>query len=79
MCPTGSRRCQTEEVSGGDEAAEVSVKKVSVMERGRFYTAPACGRSDAELRRRRWKKDSREAKEEEEEEESCGVTVQRLE
>lgn len=34
VCPTGSRRCQTEEVSDGGEAEKVSVKEVSVMERG---------------------------------------------
>lgn len=33
VCPTGSRGCQTEEVSGNDEAEDVSVKKVSLMKR----------------------------------------------
>lgn len=43
VCPTGSRRCQTEEVSGGGEAEEVSVK-VSVMERGSLCSAELWGK-----------------------------------
>ena len=38
VCPTGSRRCQMEEVSDGCGAEEVSDKEVSVMERGALYS-----------------------------------------
>ena len=39
VCPAGSRRCQTEEVSDGGGAEEVSDEEVSLMERGALYSA----------------------------------------
>lgn len=39
VCPTGSRRCQMEEVNDGGGAEEVSDMEVSVMERGALYSS----------------------------------------